>query len=372
MKKIKGGWKTAFFLGMFLGLAGTGPKSEALAGEPMVIQYQNLGELVRQGNTEIRQQLISQEEVLADYQEMWDILKWEQMTMEQEAQKRKDETLPGAELYESNAQAFKLSARAVTRIMEGMTDERADRSLEKAAAAKTLAAKSLMNSYYQMKLQEEASQMRAQAAQAVFQGMSRQLSLGMAAQGEAEQAEEQMRQAQRQAAAAGEQSRQIERDLLNLLGLAGQEQTVFGEIPEPDLSAIDAVNVQEDLRHAVGNNPDVLNSRHEKAPGTSKKNQRARRTAEAEGEAQADFTAAYEAMAAARTNYEGAKAVYEGSCMELERLKRQQQLGLLNKVQWLEGQAKALEDKAAWGQASLNLLQAYENYEGLVKGLSLE
>ena len=372
MKKVKGIRKMAFLFGLVLGLAGTGCGSRALAAEPLVIEYQDLEELVRRGNLEIHQMIRSQEESLADYQEMWDILKWKQMDMEQEAQERKDENLPGAELYESNARSLKLSARAVTRMMEKMTDERALRSTEKAAAAKTLTAKTLMNSCCQMKLQAQASQMRAQAAQAAYEGLSRQVSLGMASQGEADQAGEQMRQALSQAAAAGERAGKMERELLNLLGLAGQEQTVLGKIPEPDLSAVDAVEYQEDLRHAIGNDPDVLSSRHEKAPGTSEKKQRARRTAEAEGEAEADLAAAYEAMAAARTSYEGAKTVYEGSRMEQERLNRQQQLGMLSRVQWLEGQAAALEAEAAWGQASMNLLQAYENYQGLVKGLNRE
>ena len=56
--------------------------------------------------------------------------------------------------------------------------------------------------------------------------------------------------------------------------------------------------------------------------------------------------------------------------MAWESIKRQQQLGLLSRIQWLEGQAAALEARAAWGQASMKLLQAYENYQGLVKGLT--
>ena len=92
--------------------------------------------------------------------------------------------------------------------------------------------------------------------------------------------------------------------------------------------------------------------------------------AEAEGNAQADFAAAYETLMTARTGYDGAKAVYEGSRMAWESIKRQQQLGLLSRIQWLEGQAAALEARAAWGQASMKLLQAYENYQGLVKGLT--
>lgn len=371
MKEMKRGWKRAAFLGLFLTLAWNHPVREVWAEETQAIEYQDLEGLVRQGNSEISQMIRSQEDSLADFQEMWDILKWEQLTMEQEARERKDEKIPGAELYESNAQSLKLSARAVTRIMEGMTDKRALRSTEKAAAAKTLAAKSLMSSYYQLQLQAEASQMRAQAAEAAFEGASRQLSLGMVSQGEADQAEDEMRQAQNQAAKVRDQAEQLKRDLLNMLGLADREQAVvIGEIPNPDLQAIDAINFQEDLKHAIGNDPEVLNARHERAPGTSQKKQRARQAAEAEGNAQADFAAAYETLMTARTGYDGAKAVYEGSRMAWESIKRQQQLGLLSRIQWLEGQAAALEARAAWGQASMKLLQAYENYQGLVKGLT--
>ena len=205
MKEMKRGWKRAAFLGLFLTLAWNHPVREVWAEETQAIEYQDLEGLVRQGNPEISQMIRSQEDSLADYQEMWDILKWEQLTMEQEARERKDEKIPGAELYESNAQSLKLSARAVTRIMEGMTDKRALRSTEKAAAAKTLAAKSLMSSYYQLQLQAEASQMRAQAAEAAFEGASRQLSLGMVSQGEADQAEDEMRQAHNQAAKVRDQ-----------------------------------------------------------------------------------------------------------------------------------------------------------------------
>ena len=376
-------------LGLFIGAAG--PNPQALAEElpaarqeesaarqeesaarqaPFTVRYQELETLVRQGNPEISQMLRSQEEALADYQEMWDILKWEQLSMEQEAKERKDEKLENAALYESNAQSLKLSARAVTRIMENMTGERASRSTEKLVQAKTLAVKSLMNSYCQLDLEAKASAMRAEAAKAQHESAQRQLSLGMVSQGEAGEARDQMNHAADEALKARQQAEQMKGSLLNALGLRSQEQVEVEALPAPDLSLIDGINAEEDLRHAIGNSQEVLNARHQKASGTSQKQQRSKESAQAEGNAQADFEASLGALKAARTEFEGAKASYESSRLAYESLKRQQQAGLLSSIQWLEGQAAALEGEADFGQASMNLVQAYENYQGLVKGLT--
>lgn len=361
----------ALALGLMLAAPPAGSLT-ALAQEAAAsatVEYGNLRELVRGGNLSVSQTVQDFDRSVADYQEMYDILKWEQSSMESEADQREDDGDPEASLYDMNASMFKGSAKAITNMMENMTDERATRSMEKQIDAAVLTAQTLMNSYNQMALTAKAQEKNAEALKNQYEAAVRKSAVGMATEAQVQAAKDAMDQAANSAASASEQARQLRASLLNYLGLEDTESVTIGTVPEPDLAAIEAVDYETDKRHAIGNSSSVQSARHSGASSTYQKNQRFKNVAEAEGTAQADYEAAYQSLMAAKVSYEAAKDGYDSARMEYEALERRKQAGLLSQGEYLSGQAQYLTAEAKWQTASMNLLQSYETYQGLVKGI---
>lgn len=341
----------------------------ALAQEAVTVEYGNLRELVRGGNLSVSQTVRDFDRNVADYQEMYDILKWEQSSMETEADQREDDGDPEASLYDMNASMFKNSAKSITNMMENMTDERATRSMEKQIDAAVLTAQTLMNSYNQMALTAKAQEKNAEALKNQYEAAVRKNAVGLATGAEVQAAKDAMDQAANSAASASEQARQLRASLLNYLGLEDTESMAIGTVPEPDLAAIEAVDYETDKRHAIGNSSAVQSARHLGASSTYQKNQRFKNVAEAEGTAEADYEAAYQSLMAAKISYEAAEDGYSSAWMEYEALERRMQAGMVSQGEYLSGQAQYLTAQAKRQTASMNLVQAYETYQGLVKGI---
>lgn len=340
------------------------------AAAPVTVEYENLRELVRQGNLSVSQTVRDFDRSVADYQEMYDILKWEQSSMETEADQREEDGDPEASLYDMNASMFKNSAKSITNMMDNMTDERATRSMEKQIDAAVLTAQTLMNSYNQMALTAKAQEKNAEALKNQYESAVRQNAVGMATQAQVEEAKDAMDQAVNSAASASEQARELRTSLLNYLGLEDTENVTIGTVPEPDLAAIEAVDYETDKNHAIGNSAQVQSARHAGAATTYEKTRRFQSVAEAEGLAQADYEAAYQSLAAARVSYEAARDGYESARLEYEALERRQQAGMLSQKDYLSGQAQYLTAQAQWQTASMNLVQSFETYRCLVNGVA--
>ncbi len=53
-----------------------------------------------------------------------------------------------------------------------------------------------------------------------------------------------------------------------MLGLSGRTDIVIGTVPDPDLSAIRAVSVENDLQTAISNDPTWVSEMKSKVTGT--------------------------------------------------------------------------------------------------------
>lgn len=350
------------------GLAVLGPAGSLTAlADTASVEYENLRELVKAGNTTLSQTLEDYGENIAAYQEIWDTLKWEQSKLEDTAEDFEDSDPETSSLYSTNASMLKSSASMIYSQLKNMTTEKSMKSLETAADTYTITAQTLMNSYNQLAVQTEAAEKSAEAARAAFDGAEQKYALGLLTQEELETARETMTQSENALSSLQEQASQSKTSLLRFLGLEGQEVSV-GTIPEPDLEAIEAIDFESDSQKAVNNNSAVINARHESAPGSGQKKMRASSVREAEGTAQADITASYETLTAKLTAYEGALSAWESACLTCQSLERKQQAGMLSETEYLQGVADYYEARAEKETASMELVQAYETYSWQVKG----
>ncbi|MCD7992673.1 MAG: TolC family protein [Clostridia bacterium] len=364
-----------FLLAMALCLwgAGGGTSLAAVADESqgtVIIEYNNLRELLKQGNLSLKESIEDYEDNINAYQEIWDTLKREQDNMEDKAEDMDGEDSQTAGIYSSNAAMLKSSASRIYRQLDSMTSEKSTRSLEKSADTFTMTAQILMNSYNQMVQNVEYQEKRVESLQAAFEAMVRKQAAGSATQAQMKEAKKSLDTAGNSLDSLRLQAGELRRQLLTMLGIEDSSQVVIGAIPEPDMAAIEAVDYESDKNRAMGNDRNVQNARHTSASSTTEINIRFRLVEEAEGTKEAAFLASYQNLQASKTAYEAALTAFESARLTYEGLQRKQQAGLLTSTQYLEGQAAYLEKKAAKETASMNLAAAYESYCWEGKGIS--
>lgn len=364
-----------FLLAMALCLwgAGGGTSLAAVADESqgtVIIEYNNLRELLKQGNLSLKESIEDYEDNINAYQEIWDTLKREQDNMEDKAEDMDGEDSQTAGIYSSNAAMLKSSASRIYRQLDSMTSEKSTRSLEKSADTFTMTAQTLMNSYNQMMQNVEYQEKRVESLQAAFEAMVRKQAAGSATQAQMKEAKKSLDTAGNSLDSLRLQAGELRRQLLTMLGIEDSSQVVIGAIPEPDMAAIEAVDYESDKNRAMGNDRNVQNARHTSASSTTEINIRFRLVEEAEGTKEAAFLASYQNLQASKTAYEAALTAFESARLTYEGLQRKQQAGMLTSTQYLEGQAAYLEKKAAKETASMNLAAAYESYCWDVKGIS--
>ena len=364
-----------FLLAMALCLWGAGGRTSlaAVADESqgtVIIEYNNLRELLKQGNLSLKESIEDYEDNINAYQEIWDTLKREQDNMEDKAEDMDGEDSQTAGIYSSNAAMLKSSASRIYRQLDSMTSEKSTRSLEKSADTFTMTAQTLMNSYNQMVQNVEYQEKRVESLQAAFEAMVRKQAAGSATQAQMKEAKKSLDTAGNSLDSLRLQAGELRRQLLTMLGIEDSSQVVIGAIPEPDMAAIEAVDYESDKNRAMGNDRNVQNARHTSASSTTEINIRFRLVEEAEGTKEAAFLASYQNLQASKTAYEAALTAFESAQLTYEGLQRKQQAGLLTSTQYLEGQAAYLEKKAAKETASMNLAAAYESYCWDVKGIS--
>lgn len=318
----------------------------------------------------LKKSIDTYEDNVAAYEEIWSVMKWRQSDMEDLAEEAEEAGSENLALYTSNAAMLKNSASRIRKQIESLTSEKSTRSLEKSADSYTMAAQTLMNSYNQMVLNIEAQSKSVEVYQASSDETERKMAAGSATQAEAKAAGDRLKQAANSLASLQEQARQLRTQLLTMLGLADDENVSIGSIPVPDLAAIDAVDFEADKAKAIGNSSSVQDARHASAASTAAVNRRFNQVDEAEGTAEADFTETYQEMIVSRTEYLAAAQAYESAQNTYRSLQVKKQAGLLKQSEYLQGEAEYLAAEAAMETASMNLVQAYENYCWTVKGIT--
>ncbi|MCC8024463.1 MAG: TolC family protein [Clostridium sp.] len=334
------------------------------------IEYDNLRELLKAGNLSLKKEYEDNEDNIAAYQEMWDIMKREQGNLEDKAEEALESGDENSSLYSSNAISLKNSASRIYKQLENMTSAKSLRSLEKSADSSLLTAQTLMNSYQQMAWNVEAGQKNVEALTAVYSEALRKQAAGTATAADVAAAKSRLDRESNSLESLREQAASLKRQLLTMVGLSVDSGVAIGSIPEPDLAAIDSIDFEADRVKAVNNSSAVINTRHTQASGTGAWNRRAKAVDEAEGTAEASIAAAYQDLAARRAEYEAACWAYESALMTYQSLQRRQQAGLLSNTDYLQGEADYLESRASRETASMNLVQAYESYCWEVKGVS--
>lgn len=346
-----------------------GTNSSAEAGHSFTVEYGNLRQLVQEGNLSLRQVIDDYEGNKQNYQDLLDTLREEQATMKFLAEQHGEDAEASA-VYSANASALAGSARQISNRIESLNRKSSTRPVETSIDNYTQTAQTQMISYNQMARNLEAQEKKAQAAEAAYQATVAKNAAGLATAADVMAAADSLAQVRNTLSSYRQQAEQLRFGLLSLLGLEHTADVTIGQVPEPDLAAIDAIDFEADKWTAVNNSSTVQNARHSNAGTTTEIQQRFSSVAEAEGAAEADILACYQSLVASKTEYAAAREAYESAALTWQGVQRKRQAGTVNETEFLEGEAAYLAAKAAKETASMKLVQAYETYCWEVKGVA--
>ena len=321
------------------------------------VEYGNLRELIKAGNFSYLQSEDSQNRRSEPYEKMHETLKEEYDYLKKMADSYKDDGDTEMQaLYENNAKNIRNSA-SQEKTMEDMAD------------ALTASAQNLMNSYNQMAANVAAMEKSVEAAQSSYDAAVKKRSAGLIKDTEPESEKSSLMRQQNSLASLKEQQSELKESLLTMLGLSGRTDIEIGTVPDPDLSAIRAVSVENDLQTAISNDPTWVSEMKSKVTGTDNRELRKQRISEAAQSAEISLRSAYENLQNALSQYEAAESAYSAAKQAWDTVQKKQAAGMLSKNAYLSGQASWLSGEAAMNTAKLNLVSAYTSYVWQVAGV---
>ena len=338
------------------------------AEEGTTVTYENLSQLLIEGNLSLQQANDSYETNKKNYQELLDTLREEQEYMKFLA-KQYEGTEEEAS-YSANASILGSQASRISRQIESMNRKTQTLSLEKNIDAYTMTAQTLMNSYNQMIRNVEAKEKSVQAAEAAYQATSKKQSVGAATMTDVLKASDQLSQQKNLLASYQQRAGQLRFQLLSMLGIEDGETVTVGAIPQPDMEAIEAIDFESDKHKAINNNDSVKNVRRSYAGRSAEITRKAVEEMESTGNAENDIQAAYQKLQASKLEYQAALDAYESAWISYQSLQKKRQAGMLDQTDYLQGEADYLQALSDRETASMNLYQAYESYGWEVKGTS--
>lgn len=232
-------------------------------------------------------------------------------------------------------------------------------------------AQSLMIAYENICIQKETLLGAIELAEAGVQTTERLAAVGMGTQSDVDSIKQNLSSAKAGLITLEANEVNIRQQLCNMLGWAYDANPEIPEIPSVDLSRVDAMNLETDIKTATENNFTLKYNRLSEGTLTSGSVQmeNLKRTLKAEeAEIATSMTKLYSAVLQARNEFYNAQATHGTEQANLMTAERQYALGMLSKMEYMQAQNSYQSAKNNVRVAELNLLQALETYDWAVKG----
>ncbi len=227
----------------------------------------------------------------------------------------------------------------------------------------------MMNGYYQAMASREILDTAVALSQAAYESAVTQRNLGMATDTDVQAAEKSLQAARGQLQALDDQMTSLRQQMCIMTGWNYDADIQLGEIPEPDFARIEAMNPENDLAKAIGNNYTLIEQRGISAKGDANKAAKFRLMDDTEAKVKADLELAYQTVLESRTAYEAANTAFQGAQITMNGNELKYQMGMLGRLEYLQLKMAYLQQKAAARTAALSLTQAIENYGWIIQGL---
>ena len=363
-KKISKTIKTLLVAGCLL-LAGGELTGMSLKTYAVTIEYDNLRELLIQGNSDLKYSTSLTNVKNIDYQ--LSVLREEAQSLSANGRIYSSDSETSSQ-YKSSASTLSRTIDQLERQLEKQNSDTS--SINQSADTLTMSAQSLMISYLQMQENADSKQKTAEAAEVKYNNALTRQSAGTATESEVSEAHTEMLSAQSQALSYKQQAASLRSSLLDLLGITDGDDVVIADLPDPDIAAIEAINYETDKQLAIDNDSTVKNTRHSSGSSTANMEVKSAKETAAIGNAEASYNEAYLAVTNGLEEYYAAQKGLTVAEQNYQSLQRKKSAGMLTTADELTGEAEYISAKSQFETAKMSLVAAYENYKWMLKGYS--
>lgn len=333
-----------------------------------IVEYDELGSLIHRGNLSIQQMTESAERTKQEYQEIRDSLRTERDSAKAEKKKAKeDKDMESYIEYASLEAVYSSAVKSYNERIKTLDRYSANKSRISAEKQLTNAAQNLMISWQSMELQKEYREKEAELSKAVYENAKLQQSAGLMTEGEVSAACQTWNDVEISLSEIKDREESVCRNLYLLLGT--DDTVSFARIPPISEEQLSKIDLETDIRTAIGNNTDILAERDVKSAGTASANKKLCTLDELEEKVRIKMEQLYAEVNHKKQAYDAAKTGLEGAEIQWKNEQTQYALGMLSYAEYLQNELQYLQKKMAFDGADLDLIQALENYNWAVKGI---
>lgn len=233
-------------------------------------------------------------------------------------------------------------------------------------------AQKLMISYWSAYYNMDSLEQTKLLAENSYQSEQLRLTAGLSTQSSVLNAREAISTAEASILSAQTTLESTKESLCLMLGWTYGADVEIGELPEPDLEAIDAINLEEDIQTALANNYSlkltekrIANARTSTVKETQQQTQKNQKEAVSN-----DVKSCYDSLILARSNYQQALQSYELEKNALDTASRKLQAGTITANTYQTQQSACLTAEVSVRTRKLSLLSAMVDYQWAVNGLA--
>lgn len=337
-----------------------------------VLEYDEIPNLVHEFNTNIKQTREDLEKTQQDLLRNAEELASHERRMEQQ----KDDAMETGDLeaiksYATQEFILGATSKGLESSAINLLNKKTVASIQQGEDTITQAAQGLMIAYDSMTKQRETLTKLEELYGRQYQAALNRQSLGLATDQDVLLAQTNQLSARSNILSIDSGLMQFKTTLCTLTGWAADADPVIAPVPSVDLSMIEAMNLEEDTRKAIGNNHTLIEQRHS-AQGKTNDGTTARMAYIEEGDQKLTIKMRqlYDDVAAKRTAYEAARDGYQSAELSAGSYERMYGLGLMSETDYLGGMVSYYQKKAAFESADTALRLAIETYEWAVKGFT--
>lgn len=336
-----------------------------------LIEYIELEQLVRTGNSSAVNTQKSYENSLEIYQAAYDSLISAKRDMINKADELEDEGVAEELIanYDQNAKILSSSAGQMKRSINSLNSATSQASINRTINSLVKSAQTLMYSCKQMEYQAGAAEKRVEAQNAAYELASSRRQAGLITETELLEAEKSLLNAQASLQSTKDSADKLKRQLAVMIGKNADEIQI-GEIPAVTQEELAGMNLPEDKQKAVIADSNVKSVKKSTATGDTARKLRRQQLSEAEGTASLTMDELYQAVTEAKQLYEGAAASYAAAEKDYGALQTKYRAGMINKSTYLSGEATWYTAIASYRSAEITFKQAVESYQWAIKGIS--
>ncbi len=338
--------------------------------QDQMIEYEELGSLIHANNIDVQNIESSSENRRQEYTEIRDYLRSERSSAGREKDEAKDDgDMESYAEYASYEVIYKSAIKSYNKMIERLDKYSSNKGRITLEKQLTNAAQSLMISYQSLSLQKEYLSKMEELLRTQYENIKLQQSVGLATEQDIYTAYNNWSEINISLNSLETSEDSIYQNLCLLLGVDETGNMEIQRIPSVDLQQIEEINLEEDIRKAISNNLDVVNTRNTSAGGSSSANKKRRTLNELEEKVTVKMKELYDRIQQLKTAYDAAQSGYQSAQIAWNNAESRYQLGMLGKAEYLLEEMQFIQKKAGFESADLELLQALETYQWAIRGI---